>query len=44
MHGILAAIRIGLKDMRGDLRRFQSNDLAPDYWRLYGGITFILGK
>lgn len=30
--------------VRGDLRRFQSNDLAPDYWRLYGGITFILGK
>ena len=27
---------------RGDLRRFQANDLAPDYWRLYGGITFKL--
>ena len=25
---------------RADLRRFQANDLAPDYWRLYGGITF----
>jgi hypothetical protein len=30
--------------VRGDLRRFESNDLAPDYWRLYGGITFILGR
>lgn len=25
---------------RGDLRRFQANDLAPDHWRLYGGLTF----
>jgi opacity protein-like surface antigen len=25
---------------RADLRRFQSNDLSPDYWRLYGGLTF----
>lgn len=25
---------------RGDLRRFQVNDLAPDHWRLYGGLTF----
>jgi opacity protein-like surface antigen len=25
---------------RADLRRFQANDLAPDYWRLYGGLTF----
>ncbi|MEO5896314.1 MAG: outer membrane beta-barrel protein [Vicinamibacterales bacterium] len=24
---------------RGDLRRFQVNDLGPDQWRLYGGIT-----
>ena len=30
--------------VRGDLRRFESNDQAPDYFRLYGGITFILGK
>lgn len=30
--------------VRGDLRRFQSNDLAPDYWRLYGGLTFTLGR
>jgi opacity protein-like surface antigen len=29
---------------RGDLRRFQANDLAPDYWRLYGGITFRVGR
>jgi opacity protein-like surface antigen len=27
---------------RADLRRFQSNDAAPDYWRLYGGLTLIL--
>ena len=30
--------------VRGDLRRFQANDLAPDYWRLYGAITFRLGR
>lgn len=29
---------------RGDLRRFQSNDLAPDHWRLYGGLTFEISK
>jgi opacity protein-like surface antigen len=29
---------------RADLRRFQSNDAAPDYWRLYGGITFMLRR
>lgn len=29
---------------RGDLRRFQSNDLAPDYWRLYGGITWWIKR
>ena len=27
---------------RADVRRFQANDLAPDYWRLYGGLTFKL--
>ncbi len=27
---------------RADLRRFQANDLAPDYWRVYGGITFVM--
>ena len=26
--------------VRADLRRFQSTDLSPDYWRLYGGLTF----
>lgn len=26
--------------LRADLRRFQSTDLSPDYWRLYGGVTF----
>jgi len=25
---------------RGDLRRFHANDLAPDHWRLYGGLTY----
>lgn len=30
--------------VRGDLRRFNANDLAPDYWRLYGGITFRVGR
>jgi opacity protein-like surface antigen len=25
---------------RADLRRFQANDVAPDYWRLYAGVTF----
>jgi opacity protein-like surface antigen len=30
--------------LRGDLRRFNANDLAPDYWRLYGGITFRVGR
>jgi opacity protein-like surface antigen len=27
---------------RADLRRFQANDIAPDYWRIYGGITFVI--
>jgi opacity protein-like surface antigen len=27
---------------RADLRRFQANDLAPDYWRIYGGLTFVI--
>ena len=30
--------------LRGDLRRFEANDLAPDYWRLYAGLTFRLGR
>lgn len=29
---------------RADLRRFAANDLAPDYWRLYGGLTFVLSR
>ena len=29
---------------RADLRRFQSNDLSPDYWRLYGGLTFWIKR
>lgn len=29
---------------RADLRRFQANDLSPDHWRLYGGITFVLRR
>lgn len=28
--------------LRGDVRRFEANDLAPDYWRLYAGLTFGL--
>lgn len=30
--------------VRGDLRRFNANDLAPDFWRVYGGITFRVGR
>ena len=29
---------------RADLRRFQVNDLAPDHWRFYGGITFWIKR
>jgi opacity protein-like surface antigen len=29
---------------RGDLRRFQANDIAPDYWRVYGGLTWVVKK
>lgn len=29
---------------RGDLRRFQSTDLAPNYWRLYGGLTWWIKR
>lgn len=29
---------------RLDLRRFQVNDLAPDHWRLYGGLTFFVKR
>jgi len=30
--------------VRADLRRFQANDLAPDFWRVYGGLTFWLRR
>ena len=30
--------------LRADLRRFEANDLAPDYWRVYAGVTFRLGR
>jgi opacity protein-like surface antigen len=30
--------------LRGDLRRFQANDFAPDFWRAYAGLTFTLGR
>lgn len=30
--------------LRGDLRRFEANDLAPDYWRAYAGLTFQLRR
>ncbi len=29
---------------RGDIRRFQVNDLAPDHWRLYGGLTMWIKR
>lgn len=29
---------------RADLRRFQANDLAPDHWRLYGGLSFWIKR
>jgi opacity protein-like surface antigen len=29
---------------RADLRRFQATDLAPDHWRLYGGLTFWIRR
>jgi opacity protein-like surface antigen len=29
---------------RADLRRFQANDDAPNYWRLYGGVTFWIRR
>jgi opacity protein-like surface antigen len=27
---------------RGDVRRFQANDIAPDHWRVYGGLTWMM--
>jgi len=29
---------------RGDLRRFQAIDLAPNYWRLYGGVSWWIKR
>ena len=29
---------------RADLRRFHANDLAPDHWRLSGGLTFWIAR
>ena len=29
---------------RADLRRFQSTDLSPDFWRLYAGLTFWIKR
>ena len=29
---------------RADVRRFQSTDLAPDYWRVYGGLTWWIRR
>ena len=29
---------------RADMRRFQVNDLAPDHWRLDGGLTFFIKR
>jgi opacity protein-like surface antigen len=30
--------------IRGDIRRFQATDLAPDYWRLYGGVSWWIKR
>lgn len=30
--------------LRADLRRFQSTDLAPDYWRVYGGLSWWIKR
>jgi opacity protein-like surface antigen len=29
---------------RADLRRFQATDIAPDHWRLYGGLTWWIKR
>lgn len=29
---------------RADVRRFQATDLAPDYWRVYGGLTWWIKR
>jgi opacity protein-like surface antigen len=30
--------------IRGDVRRFQATDLAPDYWRVYGGVSWWIKR
>ncbi len=30
--------------VRGDVRRFQATDLAPDYWRVYAGLTWWIKR
>jgi opacity protein-like surface antigen len=30
--------------VRGDVRRFQATDLAPDYWRVYGGVSWWIKR
>jgi len=30
--------------VRGDVRRFQAVDAAPDHWRIYGGVMFALKR
>jgi opacity protein-like surface antigen len=30
--------------VRADLRRFEATDLAPDFWRVYGGLTFWIRR
>lgn len=30
--------------VRADLRRFEATDLAPDFWRFYGGLTFWIRR
>jgi opacity protein-like surface antigen len=40
-------VKYGINDRfvaRADLRRFHAIDVAPNYWRLYGGMTFVLGR
>ena len=40
-------VKVPLNDRilaRADLRRFQVNDIAPDHWRLYGGLTFWIKR
>ncbi|MEO6213305.1 MAG: outer membrane beta-barrel protein [Vicinamibacterales bacterium] len=37
--GVKVPVYAGRILARADLRRFQVNDLGPDHWRLYGGLT-----